>query len=140
MVTKKKVAVAKDPRLSFVKEIAGSASKIKALNIKIMDLRKLGTFANYFVIASGSSDRQVEAIADTIIADQKKNGHYPIGAEGYGQRQWVIVDYGDVVVHVFYKPIREVYAIEKVWADAKMISFRQTPTAKKASPKKKKAK
>jgi len=121
--------------LKFAKEVAGFASKIKAHDIKILDLTKLNTFADYFVIATGMSDRQVEAIADSIVINEKKNGRIPIGVEGYDHSQWIIVDYGDVVAHIFYQSMREIYSIEKLWADARVITFRQP--GKKGVPKKK---
>ena len=107
--------------LTFAKDVAKAALKLKAKDLKLLDLTKLSTFADYFVIASGTSDRHVEAIADSIVVEMKKKGHRPFGLEGYEHSQWIIVDFGDVVAHVFYEPMREIYSIEKLWADAKKI-------------------
>ena len=122
----KKTKPKKDPGLAFAKEIAAHASKIKAHDIKILDLTKLKTFADYFVIATGMSDRQVEAIADSIVVGEKKKGRIPLGVEGYDHAQWIIVDYGDVIAHIFYQSMREIYSIEKLWSDARVIRYRQT--------------
>jgi len=111
----------KKTTLAFAKEMAAAASKIKAIGLKILDLRSLATFTDFFVLASGTSDRHVGAIADSIVREMKKKGRTPIGVEGYGHAQWIIVDYGDAVAHIFYKPVREIYAIEKLWADAKVV-------------------
>ncbi|PIR17114.1 MAG: ribosome silencing factor [Deltaproteobacteria bacterium CG11_big_fil_rev_8_21_14_0_20_49_13] len=126
-----------DPTLTFAKDVARAAAKIKAHGLKILDLRHLFTFADYFVIASGNSDRQVGAIADSIIFEMKKQGKTPIGVEGYQHSQWIIVDFGDIVAHVFYGPMREIYSIEKLWADAKKV---RVPSEKRKSAVKKEKK
>jgi len=113
--------VKKDPSLEFAKMVAHAAAKIKAKDVHILDLSKLATFTDYFVIASGGSDRQVEAIADSVITEMKKKGKRPIGSEGYDSSQWIIIDFGDVVAHIFYQPLRELYAIEKLWSDARRV-------------------
>ena len=123
--------------LALAKDVAQAAAELKAQNIKILDLEGLATFTDYFVVASGTSDRHVSSIADSIIQKMKKAGHMPIGVEGYEHAQWVIVDFGDVVVHVFYQMMRDVYAIEKFWADAKVIRFvEKKKGVKKAAVKK----
>lgn len=107
--------------LALAKDIAAAAAKIKAVNLKILNLQKITSFTDYFVIASGMSDRQVEAIADNIVKELKEKGRQPLSIEGMGHAQWVVVDYGDVVVHIFYHTMREIYAIEKIWADAPVV-------------------
>jgi ribosome-associated protein len=119
--TKSTRTVKTNPSLELAKKIAHAAGKIKAKEISILDLSKLGTFTDYFVVASGTSDRHVEAIADSVAVEMKKLGFRPIGIEGYDHSQWIIVDFGDVVAHIFYQPLRELYAIEKLWADAKRL-------------------
>ena len=71
--------------------------------------------ADYILVCSGSSDRQVKAIADTISVELKKDGCYAIGIEGYNEGKWVLVDYGDVIVHIFYDVMRDFYDIESLW-------------------------
>ncbi len=134
-------AVQKTNALSLAKEIAKAASELKAQNIKILDLEGVATFTDYFVVVSGTSDRHVSSIADSIIQKMKKAGHAPIGVEGYEHAQWIIVDFGDVVVHVFYQMMRDVYAIEKFWADAKPVRFvekkkKSAAKSPKSAPKK----
>ncbi len=132
-----------EPTLIFAKQIAEAAAKIKAIDVKILDLRKVTSFTDYFVIASGTSDRHVEAIADSIELELKKEGQRPIGVEGHGHSQWIVVDFGDVVAHVFYQPVRGIYALEKLWGDAKTVRFageKKKPALKKKSSAKKASK
>lgn len=93
----------------------------KAENVVILDVRGLTSYADYFVVASGSSDRQVTAIADNVEETMKKAGNRPIGMEGYTRGHWVLIDFGDVVAHVFYEEARGFYDIEGLWADAVRI-------------------
>lgn len=123
--------------LALAKEIAAAAAKIKAVNLKILNLQKLTSFTDYFVIATGTSDRHVEAIANNIVEEMKKKGRRPLSVEGFGHAQWVIVDFGDVVVHVFYHTMREIYAIEKIWADAPIVRIGTSPGVRRARAKKK---
>lgn len=109
--------------LTMAKQMAEAALKIKAVDLKLLDLRKLTSFTDYFLIASGTSDRHVEAIIDSVVMEMKKKGYMPISVEGYGHSQWVIADFGDVVVHVFYPMMREIYAIEKLWGDANVVKI-----------------
>lgn len=110
--------------LSLAKQIAAAADKIKAVDLKILDLRKITSFTDFFVIASGTSDRHVEAIVDSVVVEMKKKNYHPISVEGYGHSQWVIADFGDVVVHVFYPMMREIYAIERLWSSAKIVKIK----------------
>jgi ribosome-associated protein len=102
-----------------------SAANKKAENVKIMDLRDLSTFTDYFMICSGQSDRQVQAIADSIVIDLKESGFSPISVEGYREGRWVIVDFGDVVIHVFLDALRDFYNIEDLWYNAKRVPIPQ---------------
>jgi ribosome-associated protein len=77
------------------------------------------------MICSGTSDRQVQAIADSIVMDLKESGFAPISVEGYREGRWVIVDYGDVVIHVFLDALRDFYDLEKLWSHAKRVSIPQ---------------
>ncbi len=102
-----------------------SAANKKAENIKILDLRDLSSFTEYFMICSGTSDRQVQAIADSVVIDLKQNGFAPISVEGYREGRWIIVDYGDAVVHVFLDALRDFYNLEQLWANAKRVPIPQ---------------
>ena len=94
----------------------------KAHGLVILKVKEISSFTDYFVICSGNSDRQVKAIADSVEGVLKKSGVLPLGIEGARTGQWVLMDYGDVVVHVFYEPVREFYDIERLWSDAPIMT------------------
>jgi ribosome-associated protein len=102
-----------------------SAANKKAETIKILDLKSESSFTEYFMICSGTSDRQVQAIADSIVIDLKESGFAPISVEGYREGRWVIVDYGDVVIHVFLDALRDFYDLEQLWSHAKRVPIPQ---------------
>jgi ribosome-associated protein len=110
------------PTQEINKRIALAAAEFalekKATNIKVLDLRDITSFTDYFVIASGSSDMQVKAIAENILAKMRESGVTPWKSEGWDALQWVIVDFVDVVVHIFSETAREFYHLERLWADA----------------------
>ena len=91
--------------------------KRKAKNLTILNLKELSSFADYFIICSGTSDRQVQSIAASIHENLKECGIVPLGIEGESLGKWVLMDYEDVIIHVFYEPIREFYDIERLWPD-----------------------
>ena len=105
-----------------------AASEKKALNLIVLDVRDLTSIADVFIICSGRSNRQVNAIADSIVAKLKKHKIKPLSVEGTGEGHWVLLDYGHVIIHVFYEPVREFFDLEGLWADAKRIT---TPAMKK---------
>lgn len=90
----------------------------KAQDIKIIDMRKQSNFTDVMIIACGTSNRQVGAIADNVIESAKHQGNPPLGVEGEETGEWILVDLGDVVVHVMQPQIRDFYQLEKLWADA----------------------
>ena len=92
--------------------------KRKAKNLTILNIKDLSSFADYFIICSGTSDRQVQSIAASIHENLKNYGIVPLGIEGENIGKWVLMDYEDVIIHVFYEPIREFYDIERLWPDA----------------------
>ncbi len=98
-----------------------AAANKKAENIRILDLKELSSFTDYFVVCSGQSDRQVQAIADSVVIQLKEDGFTPISMEGYREGRWILVDYGDVVIHVFLDALRDYYDIEQLWHDAKKV-------------------
>ena len=97
---------------------ARSAIEKKAENVKILDLSLLSGFTEYFVICSGTSDRQVQAITDTVESEMRRIGSKLYSSEGYGDGRWVLMDLGDVVAHVFLDALREYYDLESLWKDA----------------------
>ena len=100
-----------------------AASEKKAQNLIVLDVRDLTSIADVFMICSGRSNRQVNAIADAIIARLKKHKIKPLSVEGTGEGHWILLDYGHVIIHVFYEPVREFFDLEGLWADAKRITI-----------------
>ena len=95
-----------------------SALDRKAQDLKVLHLGPVSDFTDYFLVCSGTSQRQVQAISDAILENLKKEGVRPLHVEGRQGGNWVLLDYGDVVVHVFQPEPREFYALERLWADA----------------------
>jgi len=116
---------------TLAKKIANLALEKKAHNVTILDLRKLTDMTDFFVVCSADSDVQVKAIADHIAVGADELGAHPWHEEGLSQRQWVLLDYVDVVVHVFHKEMRRFYALEKLWGDAKIETITDEPVRKK---------
>jgi len=116
-----------DPSLDlYITAILGR----KATNLVVLDVADLTSYADVFIICSGRSNRQVSAIADYIKTDLKKHKIIPLSVEGTKDGHWVLMDYGHVIIHVFYEPVREFYDLEGLWGDAKRIL---TPSLKKAT-------
>ncbi len=108
-----------DPSMQyFIKAALGR----KAMDLVILDVRKLTSFTDVFLICSGRSNRQVTAIAEHIKADLKKNKIAPISIEGLKEGQWVLMDYGHILIHIFLEPVREFYDLEGFWSNAARIS------------------
>lgn len=95
----------------------------KAEDIKALDIQEISTMADYFVIASASNSNQVKAIADEIEEKLYEQGCKLIHSEGYQTARWVLLDFGDLIVHIFHKEDREFYQLERVWVDAKQIDI-----------------
>ena len=107
-----------DPSLDLYVEAALGR---KARNIVVLDVREITAIADVFIICSGRSNRQVVAIAEFIQAELKKHDIRPLNVEGKKEGHWVLLDYGHVVMHIFYEPVREFYDLEGLWIDAKRI-------------------
>ncbi|MCD9186925.1 MAG: ribosome silencing factor [Pyrinomonadaceae bacterium] len=100
------------------------ASDKKAVNLTALDLREIASFAEFFIIASGLNQRQVQAISDEIEEQLKKQlNSRPVRIEGYTSAEWVLMDYGDFIVHIFEKEAREFYDLERLWRDAKKVEI-----------------
>lgn len=108
--------------LSIVKRVVSACEEVKGKDVSVLDVRSLSDFADFFVIVSGRSDRQVQGITNRVIEELIKSGARPMSVEGYEDGQWVLVDCGDVVVHVFYEENREFYDLESLWMRAKRVS------------------
>jgi ribosome-associated protein len=109
------------PALDLARRIVELAEDKKAADIAVLDLSGLTTVADYFVIASGGSERQLDAIADGIISGMRDEKIHAFGREGTAASHWVLVDFGSVIVHVFTPPERDYYSLEKHWHEAKTI-------------------
>jgi len=115
---------------NLAKKIAGLAYAKKAFDVTLLDLRKVTDVADFFLICSADSDIQVKAIADSVMDGLAGSDIYPWHREGLSQKQWILLDFVDVVVHVFHKDVRVHYGLEKLWGDAKIETIRDTPPPK----------
>jgi ribosome-associated protein len=107
---------------------AQAALEKKAFNVTILELKKASSVTDYFLICSGRSDRQVQAIAESIEEKMGEKGVRPLGEEGMREGRWVLMDYDDVVIHIFYDQVRLHYDLEGLWIEAPRID----PHGKKA--------
>ncbi len=96
-----------------------AAESKKATDVRVLDLSGVTSFADYFVICTGANARNVQAISDEVALRLKQYGELPINIEGYNQAEWVLVDYGDFLVHIFSPKAREYYDLERLWRHAK---------------------
>ena len=110
-----------DP-LEFAHDVIDAIESKKAENIVLLDLRPDAIIADFFVICTGNSDRQIKAVADGVrLAIKEKHNRLPISVEGKGESGWVLMDYGDVLVHIFGEDEREFYDLEGFWSQANVL-------------------
>lgn len=95
----------------------------KAYDLILMEVREMTSIADYFIICTGRSDRQVQSIAQGIEENLGPMGVRPLSVEGAGRGQWLLMDFSDVIVHIFYQPVREFYDLEGLWADAPRVEL-----------------
>jgi len=112
---------------SRVREAVAAADDRKAIELKVLHLQKISDFTDYFLICSGSSERQVQAIADAVQEKLREERVRPLHVEGYNRAQWVLLDYGDFVVHVFQEEPRRFYSLERLWGDAPDVTAELRP-------------
>ncbi len=96
-------------------QVIKSLEDMKAIDIVVLDVKEKSTIADYMIVASGTSARHVKAVANCVEIDAKKAGHVPLGIEGSKEGEWVLVDLGDVIVHVMMPAVRDFYQLEKLW-------------------------
>ena len=101
-----------------------AADSRKANDIIVLEVGPLSSIADRFLICSGSSDRQVQAIADAIREELTKQGEKPLAVEGYDQATWILIDCADLILHVFDDETREYFALENLWADAPRVDWK----------------
>jgi len=109
----------------LAKTAVDAASDKKASDIMLLDIRDVTAFADYFVICSGNNPRQIQAIADTIDEELGKQGARLFHREGVAETGWVLLDFGDVIVHIFGAKEREYYRLERLWSEAKTVVYLQ---------------
>ena len=107
--------------IDLARRIVELAEDKKAADIVLLELAPLTTLADYFVICSGGSERQLDAIADGVVSSLRDEKIRPIGREGTAASHWVLLDFGSVIVHIFTPPERDYYGLEKHWSEAKTI-------------------
>ncbi|OGQ93373.1 MAG: ribosome silencing factor [Deltaproteobacteria bacterium RIFOXYA2_FULL_55_11] len=95
----------------------------KAYDLILLEVREITSIADYFIICSGRSDRQVQGIAQGIEGNLGPMGIHPLSVEGMSRGQWVLMDFADVVVHIFYQPVREFYDLEGLWHHAPRVEL-----------------
>lgn len=119
-ITNTKALEELDERILGALQAAGDK---KALDLVVLDLRQIATFTDYFVIASGNNERQVQAISDEVFEQLKKSGTAAARVEGYKSAEWILLDYGDFIVHVFSDKARKFYDLERLWRESKRIAL-----------------
>ena len=119
----------KEERIARASRVAEAALDRKAQDIVALDVSELTSYADTFVIATATSDRHARAIAEAIREAEAALGSKPLGVEGYDEARWVLIDLGDVIVHVFLEDVREAYDLERLWSDAQAIALPQAASA-----------
>ncbi len=109
--------------LANAKTAIAAALDKKAIEPVLIDVCGRASYADFIAVVSGRSDRQVDAIADGVCLAMAEHGRRPLGREGARNGRWVLIDFGDVVMHVFYHPLREVFDIESLWIDAPRVKL-----------------
>ncbi|MFP5264669.1 MAG: ribosome silencing factor [Blastocatellia bacterium] len=103
---------------------ARSAGDKKATDIVLLDLREIASFTEFFLICTGANPRQVQAISNSVEEGLRKAGKRPLHIEGYSSAEWILLDYGDFIVHVFSGASRRFYDLERLWRDAKRVEIK----------------
>lgn len=109
--------------LPIVKKIVKALDDKKAIDIRVIKIEDLTTLAEYFVICNGTSTTQIKTLADEVEVMMTEQGEKIIHREGYSAGNWILLDYGFIIVHVFHKDMREYYNLERLWADGEMIEI-----------------
>lgn len=104
-------------------KIAAILDKKKALDVKVLDIHELTTLGDYFVICNGTSSTHIKALADEMEFQMKQEGILPNHSEGYTSASWILLDYGNVIVHVFTPDAKDFYSLERLWSDAPEVAL-----------------
>ena len=100
-----------------------AATDRKAMDVVVLDMREASSITDYFLICTGGSERQVQAIADAVDEQMSRHGVASLGVEGYRGAGWILMDYGDIVVHVFSEETRDFYELERLWSNAPRVEI-----------------
>ncbi len=114
-------AISTDVR-SRLREVVAAAESRKAIDLRVLDLAKISDFTEYFLICSGTNERQVQAIADAVLERLRPGKVRPESVEGYNHGRWVLLDYGSFLVHIFNQETRDFYGLERLWADGRDVT------------------
>jgi ribosome-associated protein len=129
----RKEAEPMDPNLALARRVAELMLEKKADNVVLLQVGGLTSFADFFVLGSAQSDRQVQAMGRLLNETLKKEGHPALSREGEEQSHWVLMDFGGVVAHIFYDPARAYYDLDGLWADAPRVELEDTAAQRKAA-------
>ncbi len=136
VATKRSAAKKKPAEPNWLTAVRAAEDK-KALDLKVLDLTGVSSFTDFFVICTGSTAKQTQAISDEVAFRMKKRGEIPLSVEGYKQGEWILTDYGDVVIHALTPKARTYYDLERLWREGKPVEVpAETPRgrAKAAQP------
>ncbi len=123
----------KKEQAKLIQKVISAASDIKGFDISVLDVTDVFSLSDYFVIISGRSDRHVQGITNNIEASLTSAGYKPVTIEGYDKAHWVLIDFGDILVHVFYEQVRSMYDLEALWTNARKLDINQLNKAKSIS-------
>lgn len=112
--------------------VARAAGDRQARDVRVLEVRELIVITDYFVICSGTTDRQVRAILEAVERGAREGGRRPVRREGERELRWVLLDFGDVVAHVFLHEEREYYELERLWRDAPEVAWEPSRTGRRA--------
>jgi len=141
---KQRAPMAAEPRVRSEADLAGAralaiagmeaALDKQALEPVLIDVSSMGSYTDFIGIVSGRSDRQVDAIAESVTQVLKARGLHPLGQEGTGSGRWTLLDFGAFVIHIFYHPVREFYDLESLWIEAPRVKLDVPPEATLRQP------
>jgi ribosome-associated protein len=115
----------KDTTARDLRIVVGALDAYKAIDLVVLDVREVSDVADYFVIASGSSDTHVRTLAERVTEATTEHGRRPHHVEGVSAGRWALLDFVDIVVHVFHPTLRAYYQLERLWSDAPTVSFEE---------------
>jgi ribosome-associated protein len=112
-----------EERWERIRRLVDAILELKGEEVLVLDVSDVSSFADTFLIATGRSERNVKAIVDAVVETARASGERPLGVEGYNEGRWVLVDFADVIVHVFVHEVREEYQLERLYADAHPVEL-----------------